>query len=50
MFDISYKFEGTFEEGCQESTVPDSRVALVSMISDGTNIGGDPELTTTQSA
>ena len=50
MFDMSYKFNGTFEEGCQESAVPDSLVALVSMILDGTNIGGDPELTTTQSA
>ena len=50
MFDMSYKFNGTFEEGCQESSVPDSLVALVSMILDGTNIGGDPELTTTQSA
>ena len=50
MLDMSFKFEGTFEEGCQESAVPDSLVALVSMILDGTNIGGDPELTTAQSA
>ena len=50
LFDMSYKFEGTFEEGCQESAVPDSLVALVNVILDGTNIVGDPELTTTQSA
>ena len=30
--------------------MPDSLVALVSMILDGTNIGGDQELTTPQSA
>ena len=50
MFDMPYNFNGTFEEGCQGSAVPDSLVALVSMILDRTNIGGDPELTTTQSA
>ena len=43
LFDMSYKFEGMFEEGCQESAVPDSLVALVSIILDETNIGGDPE-------
>ena len=31
---MSYKFEGTFEEGCQESAVPDSLVALYGMILD----------------
>ena len=45
---MSYKFEGTFEEGCQESAVPDSLVALYGMILDGTNILGDPGFTTTQ--
>ena len=48
MLNMSYKFEGTFDEGCQESAVPDSLVALVSMILDRTNIRVDPELTTTQ--
>ena len=48
MLNMSYKFEGTFEEGSQESAVPDSLVALVSMILDRTNIRGDQELTTTQ--
>ena len=34
---MSYKFEGTFKEGCKEFPVPDSLVALVSMILDGAN-------------
>ena len=36
MLIMSYKIEGTFKEGCHESAVSDSLVALVSMILDGT--------------
>ena len=50
MFDMSYKFKGTFEDHCQENAVPDSLVAFVSMILDGTTIRDEPELGTTQSA
>ena len=46
MLNMANKFKGTFDEGCQESAVPGSLVALVSM--DRTDIRGDPELTTTQ--
>ena len=45
---MPYKFEETFEEGCQESAVTDSLVALYGMILDGTNIRGDPEFTNPQ--
>ena len=48
MLNMTYKFEGTFDEGFQESAVPDSHVVLVSMILDRTKIRVDPELTTTQ--
>lgn len=38
MFQTSYTFDGSFREGCQEDSVPQSLLALVKMILDGPSI------------
>ena len=43
MFDMKYNFSGTFQEKCQEDSVPEKLKALVDMILEGPNIKNQTE-------
>ena len=48
MFEKSSSFNSSFRKGCQEDSVPELLLALVSMILDGPNI--KDQISTTQAA
>jgi len=45
IFNMSYKFNGTFPIDCQENSVPQSLIALVKMILEGPNIDNQSDCT-----